>query len=195
MVCHIFCCSLFHVRIAVFIQSFRSFYFSAFPLSHRYHQPHARAVIHSLISFHSTHFTFRVYVYSHPANPCGCSRVPFHSTPLHHRIHTPFQFIRSNTLHSFITFSPCISNATFGQKNAPNQLPAAPVHRAPRFLCPGHSLHSQRLAHNAQASYFVSFLYSRISALLSTLAQGCFSFFRFIFLLRPRTAPDHPPLI
>jgi hypothetical protein len=61
-----------------------------------------------------------------------------------------------------------------GKKNVPNQLPAAPVHRAPRFLCPGHSLHSQRLAHNSQAEYFVPFLYTRISALLSTLAQGCF---------------------
>ena len=137
-------------------------------------QPHARAVIHSLISFHSTHFTFRVYVFSHPANPCGCSRVPFHSTPLHHRTHTPFSFIRSNTLHSFITTSPCLFQRTVRAKNAPNQLPAAPVHRAPRFLCPGHSLHSQRLAHNAQAEYFVSFLFTRISALLSTLAQGCF---------------------
>ena len=138
-------------------------------------QPHARAVIHSLISFHSTHFTFRVYVFSHPANPCGCSRVPFHSTPLHHRTHTPLSFIRFNTLHSFITSSPCLFQRTVrAKKNAPNQLPAAPVHRALRFLCPGHSLHSQRLAHNAQASYFVPFLYSRISALLSTLAQGCF---------------------
>ena len=107
----------------------------------------------------------------------------------------PFRSFAS--IHSIRSLLPALAfpTAPFGQKNPPNQLPAAPVHRAPRFLCPGHSLHSQRLAHNAQASYFVSFLYSRISALLSTLAQGCFSFFRFIFLLRPRTAPDHPPLI
>jgi hypothetical protein len=37
------------------------------------------------------------------------------------------------------------------KKMRPNWLPAAPSHRAPRFLCLGHSLHSQRLAHNAQA--------------------------------------------
>jgi hypothetical protein len=45
--------------------------------------------------------------FSHPTNPCVCSRVPFHSTPLHHHTHTPFPFIRSNTLHSLITSSPC----------------------------------------------------------------------------------------
>ena len=79
MVCHIFCSSLSHVGIAVFAFIPQV----PFHASHRYCQPHARAVIHSLISFHSTHFTFRVYVFSHPANPCGCSRVPFHFTPLH----------------------------------------------------------------------------------------------------------------
>ena len=189
MVCHIFCSSLSHVGIAVFAFIPQV----PFHASHRYCQPHARAVIHSLISFHSTHFTFRVYVFSHPANPCGCSRVPFHSTPLHHRTHTPFSFIRFNTLHSFITSSPCFfPPATFGQKNAPNQLPAAPVHSALRYPCPGHSLHSHRLAHNAQAEYFVSFLSTRISALLSTLAQGCFSFFG-LNLLLPRQPPTTHP--
>ena len=245
MVCHIFCSSLSHVGIAVFVQSFRSFYSlhffthtatptprkschsfahsvpfryfhfqgsMSFPtlLSmwlqhcsvslHKASPPHTYTPyrsfrytpLHSLIAFHFTHFTFRVYVFSRPANPRGCSRVSFHSTPLHHRIHTPFQFIRSNTLHSFITFSPCISNATFGQKNAPNQLPAAPVHRAPRFLCPGHSLHSQRLAHNAQASYFVS--------LLSHFSLAIHAGSRLFFLFRfkpasPTPTPDHPPLI
>ena len=81
-------------------------------------------------------------------------------------------------------FQPLPFQRNVRAKNAPNQLPAAPVHRAPRFLCPGHSLHSQRLAHNAQAEYFVPFLFTRISALLSTLAQGCFScveFFRCAF--------------
>ena len=174
MVCHIFCCSLFHVGIAVFIQSFRSFYFSPFLHSHRYCQPHARAVIHSLIAFHSTHFTFRVYVFSHPQ--IHVVAAVFRFTP--HRFTTahihPFRSFAP--IHSIRSLLPALafSNAPFGQKNAPNQLPAAPVHRAPRFLCPGHSLHSQRLAHNAQAEYFVPFLYTRISALLSTLAQGCF---------------------
>ena len=62
MVCHIFCSSLSHVGIAVFAFIPQV----PFHASHRYCQPHARAVIHSLISFHSTHFTFRVYVFSHP---------------------------------------------------------------------------------------------------------------------------------
>ena len=171
MVCHIFCSSLSHVGIAVFAFIPQV----PFHASHRYCQPHARAGIHSLISFHSTHFTFRVYVFSHPTNPCVCSRVPFHSTPLHHHTHIhPFRSFAP--IHSIRSLLPALafSNAPFGQKNAPNQLPAAPVHRAPRFLCPGHSLHSQRLAHNAQAEYFVPFLFTRISALLSTQAQGCF---------------------
>ena len=97
-------------------------------------QPHARAVIHSLIAFHSTHFTFRVYVFSHPANPCGCSRVPFHSTPLHHRTHTPFPFIRSNTLHSFITSSPCLFQRTVRAKKCAK--PAAGSTRPPRSALP-----------------------------------------------------------
>ena len=191
MVCHIFCSSLSLVGIAVFAFIPQV----TFHASHRYSQPHARAGIHSLIAFHSTHFTFRVYVFSHPQ--IHVVAAVFRFTP--HRFTTahihPFRSFAP--IHSIRSLLPALafSNAPFGQKNVPNQLPAAPVHRAPRFLCPGHSLHSQRLAHNAQASYFVSFLYSRISALLSTLAQGCFSFFRFIFLLRPRTAPDHPPLI
>ena len=115
---------------------------------------------------------------------------------------TPHRFTTVH-IHPFRSFAPihsirsllpalAFSNAPFEQKNAPNQLPAAPVHRAPRFLCPGHSLHSQRLAHNAQAEYFVPFLYTRISALLSTLAQGCFSFFG-LNLLLPRQPPTTHP--
>ena len=103
MVCHIFCCSLFHVGIAVFIQSFRSFYFSPFLHSHRYHQPRARAVFRSLIPFHFAPFHFQGLCLSHPAYPCGCSIVPFHSTKLHHPAHNPFSFI---TLHysTFVLF-------------------------------------------------------------------------------------------
>lgn len=130
MVCHIFCSSLSHVGIAVFAFIPQV----PFHASHRYCQPHARAVIHSLIAFHSTHFTFRVYVFSHPANPCGCSRVPFHSTPLHHRTHTPFPFIRSNTLHSFITSSPCLFQRTVRAKKCAK--PAAGSTRPPRSALP-----------------------------------------------------------
>jgi hypothetical protein len=84
-------------------------------------------------------------------------------------VHYPsFLYIRS------LLTALAFPTAPFGQKNPPNQLPAAPVHSALRYPCPGHSLHSQRLAHNAQAEYFVPFLYTRFSALLSTHAQGCF---------------------
>ena len=134
MVCHIFCCSLFHVGIAVFIQSFRSFYFSPFLHSHRYHQPRARAVFRSLIPFHFAPFHFQGLCLSHPAYPCGCSIVPFHSTPLHHRTHTPFPFIRSNTLHSFITSSPCFFQRTVRAKKCAK--PAAGSTRPPRSALP-----------------------------------------------------------
>ena len=130
MVCHIFCSSLSHVGIAVFAFIPQV----PFHASHRYCQPHARAVIHSLIAFHSTHFTFRVYVFSHPANPCGCSRVPFHSTPLHHRTHTPLSFIRFFPLHSFITSSPCLFQRTVRAKKCAK--PAAGSTRPPRSALP-----------------------------------------------------------
>lgn len=138
--------------------------------------PTARKSWHSFahcVPFHSFHFQGiclfppcksmwlqRCSVSLHTASPPHTYTLTVHSLQ-----YTPFVHY----------FQPLLSPpAPFGQKNPPNQLPAAPVHRAPRFLCPGHSLHSQRLAHNAQASYFVPFLYTRISALLSTLAQGCF---------------------
>ena len=115
-------------------------------------QPQARAVIHSLIPFHSATFTFRGLCLFQRYYQCGCSIVPFHSTKLHHRTHKPLivHSLQSTTfVHYFqpLPFPPLM----FEQKNAPNWLPAAPSHRAPRFLCLGHSLHSQRLAHNAKA--------------------------------------------
>ena len=134
MVCHIFCNSLFmlaNCRIRL-VFSFILFHYTPSLTPQR--QPHAKAVIHSLIAFHSTHFTFRVYVFSHPANPCGCSRVPFHSTPLHHRTHTPFPFIRFNTLHSFITSSPCFFQRTVRAKKCAK--PAAGSTRPPRSALP-----------------------------------------------------------
>ena len=100
------------------------------------------------------------------------------------------------SIHSIRSLLPALAfpTAPFGQKNAPNQLPAAPVHRAPRFLCPGHSLHSHRLAHNAQAEYFVPLLSTCISALLSTARSGLFLLFG-LNLLLPRHPPTTHPLI
>ena len=46
--------------------------------------------------------------------------------------------------------------ATFKQKDAPTLLPAAPCHSTSCYPCQGHSLHSRRLAHNAQAYYSIS---------------------------------------
>ena len=134
MVCHIFCSSLSHVGLLPCSFSLSVHFILYTPSLTPQRQPHARAVIHSLIAFHSTHFTFRVYVFSHPANPCGCSRVPFHSTPLHHRTHTPFPFIRFFPLHSFITSSPCFFLRTVRAKKCAK--PAAGSTRPPRSALP-----------------------------------------------------------
>ena len=79
--------------------------------------PTARNSWHSFahcVPFHSFHFQ-GICLFP-PINPCGCSRVPFHSTPLHHHTHTPFPFIRFFPLHSFITSSPCLFQRTVRAK-------------------------------------------------------------------------------
>lgn len=174
MVCHIFCSSLSHVGIAVFVQSFRSFYSLHF-FTHTA-TPTARKSCHSFahcVPFHSFHFQ-GICLFP----PCKSMWLQPCSVSLHTASppHTYTLSVHSLQYTPFVHYFQPLPFPTHrsGKKNAPNQLPAAPVHRAPRFLCPGHSLHSQRLAHNAQAEYFVPFLFTRISALLSTLAQGCF---------------------
>ena len=138
-------------------------------------QPHARAVIHSLISFHSATITFRGLCLFHPQIHVVAAVFRFTPQSFTTAHINPLTFFSLQSTPSVHYFQPLLfPTLTFEQKNAPNWLPAAPSHRAPRFLCLGHSLHSQRLAHNAQAEYFVPFLSTRISALLSTLAQGCF---------------------
>ena len=178
--------------IAVFAQSFRSFYFTT--LLHSYRNANPTQELSFIRSFRSIPLISLsgVYVFSHAI--INVVAALFRFTPQSFttaHIH-PFRSFAS--IHSIRSLLPALafSNAPFGQKNAPNQLPAAPVHRALRFLCPGHSLHSQRLAHNAQAEYFVPFLYTRISALLSTLAQGCFYHFGFNLLLPRQPPTTHP---
>lgn len=83
---------------------------------------------------------------------CACSLASLRSAKLQHPAQKP---LTVHSLHSS-TFSLSVQPllfppTTFEQKNAPNRLPAAPSQRTPCFLCLGHSLHSQRLAHNAQA--------------------------------------------
>ena len=188
MVCHIFCSSLSHVGIAVFAFIPQV----PFHASHRYCQPHARAVIHSLISFHSTHFTFRVYVFSHPANPCGCSRVPFHSTPLHHRTHTPFPFIRFNTLHSFITSSPCFFQRTVRAKKCAK--PAAGSTRPPRSALPVSGALAPLAAARTQRTGFILRSVSLHSHFSLAIHAGSRLFLLFgLNLLLPRQPPTTHP--
>ena len=190
MVCHIFCSSLFHVGIAVFAFIPQV----PFHASHRYCQPHARAVIHSLIAFHSTHFTFRVYVFSHPANPCGCSRVPFHSTPLHHRTHTPLPFIRFNTLHSFITSSPCFFQRTVRAKKMRQTSCRQHPSTALRASCVRGTRSTRSGSHTTHRLH-TSFRFSSLAF------QPCYPrWLKAVFTIRfkpasPTPTPDHPPLI
>jgi len=161
--------------IAVFAQSFRSFYFTTILLSHRNANPTQE--LSFIRSFRSIPLQSLsgVYVFSYAIILVVAALfrfTPQSFTTAHINLFSFFSLQSTTFTHYFQPLPfPTLS---FEQKNAPNWLPAAPSHRAPRFLCLGHSLHSQRLAHNAQAEYFVPFLSTRISALLSTLAQGCF---------------------
>ena len=116
---------------------------------------------------------------------------------------TPHRFTTTH-IHPFRSFAPihsirsllpalAFSNAPFGQKNAPNQLPAAPCHRALRYLCQGHSLHSHRLALQRTG------LILRSVSLLSHFSLAIHAGSRLFFLFRfkpasPTPTPDHPPL-
>ena len=138
--------------IAVFAQSFRSFN-SLHSFTHTA-TPTPRKSCHSFahfVPFRYFHFQGSMSFPAHKSMWLQHCSVSLHkASPPHTQ--TPYRSFRYNTLHSFITSSPCLfQRTTFEQKNAPNWLPAAPSHRALRFLCLGHSLHSQRLAHNAQA--------------------------------------------
>ena len=128
--------------IAVFVQSFRSFYFTTLLHSHRNANPTQElSFIHSfrfIRSFHYRHFclsTLQIHVLTAWLHFVQLSL----STP--HKNALPF--IHSLQLHSFYTSSPCFFQRTVRAKNTPNQLPAAPCHSALRYPCQGHSLNTQ----------------------------------------------------
>jgi len=107
-VCHIFCTSLSmlaNCRIRS-VLSFILFHYNPSLTPQR--QPHTRAVIHSLISFHSATITFRGLCFFLRYYPCGCSIVPFHSTKLHHRTHKPL-FVLFATIHYIHSLLPALA--------------------------------------------------------------------------------------
>ena len=130
MVCHIFCSSLSHVGIAVFAFIPQV----PFHASHRYCQPHARAVIHSLIALHSTHFTLRVYVFSRPQ--IHVVAAVFRFTP--HRFTTahihPFRSFA--LIHSIRSLLPALAFATRTVRAKKCAKPAAGSTRPPRSALP-----------------------------------------------------------
>jgi hypothetical protein len=63
-VCHIFCNSLIMLANCRIRSVFSFILFHYIPSLIPQRQPHARAIIHSLISFHRLHFTFSGYVFS-----------------------------------------------------------------------------------------------------------------------------------
>lgn len=156
--------------------------------------PPARKSCHSFahcVPFHSFHFQ-GICLFP-PTNPCGCSRVPFHSTPLHHRTHTPFSFIRFNTLHSFITSSPCFFQRTVRAKKCAK--PAAGSTRPPRSALLVSGALAPLAAARTQRTGFILRSVSLHSHFSLAIHAGSRLFFLFRFKpASPTPTPDHPPL-
>ena len=140
--------------------------------------PTARKSCHSFahfVPFHSFHF--QGICFFPPTNPCGCSRVPFHSTPLHHRTHTPFPFIRFNTLHSFTTSSPCFFQRTVRAKKCAK--PAAGSTRPPRSALPVSGALAPLAAARTQRTGFILRFVSLLSHFSLAIHAGSRLFFLF----------------
>jgi hypothetical protein len=77
----------------------------------------------------------------------------------------------------------------------PNQLPAAPCHRALRFLCQGHSLHSHRLALQRTGLILRSVsLLSHISLAINASSRLFLPYLNIgLNLLRPHQPPTTHP--
>ena len=151
-VCHIFCNSLSMLAYCRIRSVFSFILFHYTPSLTPQRQPHARAVIHSLIPFRFATITFRGLCFFHAIINVVAALFRFTPQSFTTAHINPLSFfsLQSTTFTHYFQPLP-FPTLTFEQKNAPNWLPAAPSHRALRFLCLGHSLHSQRLAHNAQA--------------------------------------------
>jgi neutral trehalase len=127
---------LAHCRVCF---SFRKLHFQA---SHRNANPTQElSFIRSfrfIRSFHYRHFCFstlQIHVLTAWLHFVQLSLSTLTKTPC--RSFTFFNYIRS------LLPALAFSNALFEQKNAPNQLPAAPCHSALRYPCQGHSLNTQ----------------------------------------------------
>ena len=156
-------------------------------------QPHARAVFHSLIAFHSTHFTFRVYVFSRPQILVVAA--VFRFTP--HRFTTahihPYRSFAS--IHSIRSLLPALafSNAPFGQK----KMRQTSCRQHPSTaLCAScvRGTRSTRSGSHTTHRLHTSFRFSTLAF------QPCYPrWLKAVFTIRfkpasPTPTPDHPPL-
>jgi len=163
--------------------------------SHRSANPHKSCRFSRLLRSISLSFTTRADIFSHALFLWLCKEtfrklhVPCFATP-----HiSPFRSFPLISLHRSFHSSPCLFQpARSGKKMRPALLQAAPCHRALRFPCQGHSLHSQWLAHNAQASLLIRFAHFKFSLAIQRTLKAV-SPFRFK-PASPTPTPDHPPL-
>ena len=118
MVCHIFCNSLTCWLIAVFAQSFRSFYFTTLLHSHRNANPTQE--LSFIRSFRSIPLLSLsgVYVFSHANILVVAALIRFTPQSFTTPHITPFRSLRFITLHSFSSYSPCLSHRTVRAKKS-----------------------------------------------------------------------------
>ena len=189
MVCHIFCSSLSHVGIAVFAFIPQV----PFHASHRYCQPHARAVIHSLIAFHSTHFTFRVYVFSHPQ--IHVVAAVFRFTP--HRFTTTHTYTLSVHSLQYTPFAHYFQPLPFPTHRSGKKMRQTSCRQHPstalRASCV-RGTRSTRIGSHTTHRLYTSFRFSSLAF------QPCYPrWLKAVFTIRfkpasPTPTPDHPPL-
>ena len=161
-------------------------------------QPHARAVIHSLIPFHFATITFRGLCLFPRYYQCGCSIVPFYSTKLHHRTHKPL-IVLFATIHYIHSLLPALafSNAYVRAKKCAKL--AAGSTQPPRSALPVSGAFAPLAAARTQRTGLILRSVSLLSHLSLAINAGSRLFLPRKFglnLLLPRQPPTtHPKLL
>lgn len=114
------------------------------PFTHTATPTRARAVIPSIVTFHSAPFSLGSICFS-SLNPCGCSSVSLRFTQLHRRAQKPPIVHSLHSISLFLSFQPLLFHPTLKAKSPP-ALPKSAAVRRPHssgFLLPAPLLHSQ----------------------------------------------------